>query len=202
MLLAIPEGVTQFPAARAICVMDKRFCCCCGSPTTVRIPEGDHRPRRVCPACGVIHYENPRVVVGCVPEHEGRILICLRAIEPRRGYWTVPAGFLENGETMEAGAARECHEEALATVDIGPLLALADIPEARQIHVFFRARLTASAFGAGEESLDAKLVEPGEIPWDELAFPSIRYALECYLRDRETGTSRPYLTSLARRLPG
>lgn len=168
----------------------------------MRTPEGDHRPRRVCPTCGVVHYENPRVVVGCVPEYESRILICLRAIEPRRGYWTVPAGFLENGETMEAGAARECHEEALATVEIGPLLALVNIPEAQQIHVFFRARLTESVFGAGEESLDARLVKPDEIPWDNLAFPSIRYALECYLRDREAGTSRPYLTSLARRLPG
>ncbi len=133
---------------------------------------------------------------------KGRILLCLRAIEPRRGYWTVPAGFLENGETMEAGAARECHEEALATVNIGKLLALVNIPEAHQVHVFFRAQLTASVFGAGEESLDAKLVEPEQIPWDDLAFPSTRYALECYLRDREAGTSQPYLTSLARRLPG
>jgi ADP-ribose pyrophosphatase YjhB (NUDIX family) len=149
-----------------------------------------------------VHYENPRVVVGCVPEHEGRILICLRAIEPRRGFWTIPAGFLENGETMEDGAARECFEEALATVAIGPLLALVNIPEAHQVHVFYRARLTASAFGAGEESLDAKLIAPEQIPWEELAFPSTRYALECYLRDRETGTSQPYLTSLARRHPG
>ncbi len=91
----------------------------------------------------------PRLVVGCVPEHEGRILICRRAIEPRRGYWTVPAGFMENGETLEAGAARECHEEALATVAIGSLLALVNIPEAQQVHVFFRARLTTSAFGRG-----------------------------------------------------
>jgi len=149
-----------------------------------------------------VHYENPRVVVGCVPEHEGRILICLRAIEPRRGYWTIPAGFLENGETMEDGAARECFEEALATVEIGPLLALVNIPEAHQIHVFFHARLTASAFGAGEESLDAKLVGPEQIPWDELAFPSTRFALQCYLKEREQPTGKPYLTSLARRLPG
>jgi len=182
--------------------MDKCFCCYCGNPTAVRTPEGDHRPRRVCPACGVVHYENPRVVVGCVPEHEHRILICLRATAPRRGYWTIPAGFLENGESMEDGAARECFEEALAKVKIGPLLALVNIPEAHQVHVFFRARLTASAFGAGEESLDAKLVEPGEIPWDELAFPSTRFALQCYLQERERVTGKPYLTTLARRHPG
>ena len=135
----------QFPPARAIYVMDKRFCCYCGSPTEMRIPEGDHLPRRICPACEAVHYENPRIVVGCVPEAEdGRILICLRAIEPRRGWWTVPAGFMENGETLRAGAARECQEEALAQVDVGALLAVVDIPEAHQVHVFFRAKLTTS----------------------------------------------------------
>ena len=182
--------------------MDKPFCSCCGAHVQVLVPEGDHLPRRVCPACGVVHYENPRIVVGCVPELEGRILICLRAIEPRRGYWTVPAGFMENGETMQAGAARECLEEALATVSIGPLLALVDIPEAHQVHVFFRAHLTSSVFGAGTESLDAKLIDPAEIPWEQLAFPSTRFALESYMRDRNTATTQPYLTTLARRHPG
>jgi len=182
--------------------MDKPFCSCCGAHVQVLVPEGDHLPRRVCPACGVVHYENPRIVVGCVPELEGRILICLRSIEPRRGYWTVPAGFMENGETMQAGAARECLEEALAAVSIGPLLALVDIPEAHQVHVFFRAHLTSSVFGAGTESLDAKLIDPAEIPWEELAFPSTRFALESYMRDRNTATTQPYLTSLARRHPG
>jgi ADP-ribose pyrophosphatase YjhB (NUDIX family) len=166
----------------------------------MRIPEGDHLPRRICPACAAVHYENPRIVVGCVPEaDDGRILICLRAIEPRRGYWTIPAGFMENGETLSAGAARECQEEALADVEMGALLALVDIPEAQQVHVFFRAKLTSAAFGAGIESLDAKLVEPRDIPWDELAFPSTRFALECYMRDRLTGTSQPYQTCLLRR---
>jgi len=183
--------------------MDKRFCCYCGAPTEVRIPEGDHLPRRICPACAAVHYENPRIVVGCVPEaDDGRILICLRAIEPRRGWWTIPAGFMENDETMRAGAARECHEEALAQVEVGELLALVDIPEAHQVHVFFRAKLTSSVFGAGPESLDAKLVDHRQIPWEELAFPSTRFALECYLKDRLTGTSKPHQTSLARRYPG
>ena len=123
----------------------RHFCSHCGAPTQYRIPAGDHLPRQVCDQCGTVHYENPRIVVGCVPEHEGRILLCRRAIEPRRGFWTVPAGFMENGETMAAGAARECHEEALAKVQILSLLALVDIPEAQQVHVFFRARLTDPA---------------------------------------------------------
>lgn len=183
--------------------MEKRFCCYCGSRTEIRIPEGDHLPRRICPACAEVHYENPKIVVGCVPEaDDGRILICLRAIEPRRGWWTVPAGFMENGETLRAGAARECHEEALARVEVGALLALVDIPEAHQVHVFFRAKLTSSAFGAGPESLDAKLIDHRDIPWDELAFPSTRFALESFLADREAGTTAPHHTSLARRYPG
>jgi len=183
--------------------MDKRFCCYCGSPTGTRIPDGDHLPRRICPACAAVHYENPRIVVGCVPEaDDGRILICLRAIEPRRGWWTVPAGFMENGETLRAGAARECHEEALAQVEVGELLALVDIPEAHQVHVFFRAKLTSAVFGAGPESLDAKLVQPREIPWEDLAFPSTRFALESFMQDRESGTSLPHQTTLARRYPG
>src|SRR6187551_2471115 len=164
--------------------MDKPFCSCCGAHVQVLVQEGDHLLRRVCPACGVVHYENPRIVVGCVPEHEGQILLCRRAIEPRRGYWTVPAGFMENGETLEAGAARECHEEALATVAIGSLLALVNIPEAQQVHVFFRARLTSSAFGAGPESLDAMLVDAADIPWGDIAFPSTVFALQRYLADR------------------
>jgi ADP-ribose pyrophosphatase YjhB (NUDIX family) len=182
--------------------MDKSFCCYCGNRTTIAVPAGDHLPRRVCPSCQAIHYENPRIVVGCVPEHHGRILICRRAIEPRRGYWTVPAGFMENGETLEAGAARECHEEALAKVEIGSLLALVNIPEAQQVHVFFRARLTTSAFGAGEESLEARLVDAADIPWGEIAFPSTRFALERYLDDRAAENESHHLITLARRHPG
>jgi ADP-ribose pyrophosphatase YjhB (NUDIX family) len=181
---------------------EKRFCCYCGNKTIIATPAGDHLPRRICPACDAVHYENPRLVVGCVPEHQGRILICRRAIEPRRGYWTVPAGFMENGETLQAGAARECHEEALAEVEIGSLLALVNIPEAHQVHVFFRARLTTSAFGAGEESLEAMLVEAADIPWDEIAFPSTRFALERYLADRAAGVGAHHLITLARRHPG
>lgn len=182
--------------------MEKRFCSYCGSATSFTIPPGDTRSRRVCPSCGAVHYENPRVVVGCVPEHKGRILLCRRAIEPRRGYWTVPAGFLENGETLEAGAARESWEEALANVSIGTLLAVVNIPEACQVHVFFRATLASPEYGAGEESLEARLVEPSAIPWDDIAFPSTRYALQQYLADRDTGATPAHLTTLERRHPG
>jgi ADP-ribose pyrophosphatase YjhB (NUDIX family) len=182
--------------------MDKRFCCFCGQATHFTVPLGDTRQRRVCPSCGAVHYENPRIVVGCVPEHEGRILICRRAIEPRRGYWTVPAGFLENGETLEAGAARESQEEALATVQIGSLLAVVNIPEACQVHVFFRARLALPEFGVGEESLETMLVEPKDIPWDDIAFRSTTYALQHYLADRETGAGNTHVTTLERRQPG
>lgn len=181
--------------------MEKRFCSYCGQPTALSVPPGDTRERRICPGCGAVHYENPRVVVGCVPEHAGRILLCRRAIEPRRGYWTVPAGFLENGETLEAGAARESYEEALAQVEIGSLLAVVSIPEACQVHVFFRAGLAKAEFGAGEESLEAQLVEPAAIPWQQIAFRSTVYALQRYLEDRETGAEPVHVTTLGRRGP-
>lgn len=182
--------------------MQKRFCTYCGQPTISSVPAGDNRPRRVCPACQSVHYENPLIVVGCVPEYRGRILICRRAIEPRRGYWTVPAGFMELNETLEDGAARECLEEALAQVDIGSPLALVNIPAAGQVHVFFRALMSSDAHAAGEESLDSRLVEPAEIPWDEIAFPSTRYALEQYLADRAAGTEQMHITTLQQREPG
>jgi ADP-ribose pyrophosphatase YjhB (NUDIX family) len=153
----------------------------------------------VCPQCGTIHYENPRVVVGCVAEFETRLLLCRRAIEPRRGYWTLPAGFLENGETLEAGAARECREEALATVEIGGLLMLASVTHAHQVHAFFRARLPVPEFAAGPESLDVRLVDAAAIPWDELAFPSSRCAIEAYLADREAGREGTHVVTVARR---
>ncbi|MEO7773461.1 MAG: NUDIX hydrolase [Steroidobacteraceae bacterium] len=168
------------------------FCSHCAAPVTLRIPEGDQLPRYVCTSCERIHYENPRLVVGCVPEHEGRILICKRAIEPRRGYWTIPAGFMENGESLEQGAARECWEEALAKVEIRNLLALVSITQAHQVHVFFRARLTEPGYGVGVESLETELIELSDIPWDNLAFRSTRYALERYVADREAGQEGHY----------
>jgi ADP-ribose pyrophosphatase YjhB (NUDIX family) len=173
-----------------------KFCNACGSPLTQRVPEGDNVPRHVCTACETVHYQNPLVVVGCVPEHEGRILLCKRAIEPRLGYWTVPAGFMEIGETLEAGAAREAEEEALANVEIRDLMAVINVPHARQVHVMFRGTLLDGRYGVGHESLEVELVDPADIPWAEIAFPSVTYTLERYLADRADGIERMHLTTV------
>lgn len=164
-----------------------KFCSNCGKDLVVAIPPGDHLPRHVCEACGTIHYQNPRVVTGCVAEWEGRILICKRAIEPRLGLWTLPAGFMENGETTEAAAARETAEEALAeAVDLVPF-ALVNVPHVSQVHLMFRAVLKDGRHAPGPESLDTRLVEERDIPWSQIAFPSVRFTLEKYLEDRRAG---------------
>lgn len=164
-----------------------KFCSSCGAPLVLRVPAGDTLPRHVCDACQTIHYQNPRMVVGCIAEWEDRILLCRRAIEPRRGFWTVPAGFMENGETLMAAAAREAVEEAQAEVEIGSLLAIFHALRAQQVHVFFRARLAVPRFGVGPESLEVKLVEERDVPWDEIAFPSGVFALRRYFADRAAG---------------
>ncbi len=159
-----------------------KYCSQCGETVGLRIPDGDNRERAVCSSCGYIHYENPRLVVGCVPEHQGLILLCRRAIEPRRGYWTVPAGFMELGEGLGEAAIRETWEEAEARVELGPMFAVVDVVHAGQVHVFFRGRMPRPEFGAGAESLETQLFRPDQLPWDEIAFPSVRIALEEYLR--------------------
>ena len=175
-----------------------KFCGECGHRVALTVPAGDSLPRHVCGHCGTVHYENPKVVVGCVPEYQGRILLCRRAIEPRYGYWTVPAGFMENDETLAEAAARETREEALATVEIADLFAVVDVVHARQVHVMFRATLLGEEFGAGEESLEVDLFEPARIPWGEIAFPSVRFALERFLADREAGVRRLHTIALSR----
>jgi ADP-ribose pyrophosphatase YjhB (NUDIX family) len=177
------------------------FCNQCGAKVEFRIPPGDHLPRHICDSCGVIHYQNPRLVVGCVAEYQGKILLCRRGIEPRRGFWTVPAGFMENGETLQQGAARETYEEALATVEIGSLLTVVSVLHAQQVHVFFRATLREPQFGAGPESLEAALVDPKDIPWSDIAFPSTDYTLKRYLEDQAAGRDNHYFAELDRRLP-
>jgi ADP-ribose pyrophosphatase YjhB (NUDIX family) len=165
-----------------------KFCSNCGKDLVVIIPPGDHLPRHVCEACSTIHYQNPKLVTGCVAEWEGKILICKRAIEPRLGFWTLPAGFMENGETTEAAAARETAEEALAeAVDLHPF-ALVNVPHVSQVHLMFRAALKDGRHAPGPESLDTRLVEEQEIPWSEIAFPSVRFTLERYLEDRRRGS--------------
>ena len=175
------------------------FCSNCGSRVLLKVPEGDFLPRHVCDNCGTIHYLNPKVVVGSVPVYEGRILLCKRGIEPRLGYWTIPAGFMENDETLEAGAAREAAEEARIQVEIGSLLLLANVTSARQVHVFFRSRMLTPDFGVTHESLEVRLMDEKEIPWPELAFPSTEYALRRFVEDRAAGVERHHVAEMHRR---
>jgi len=164
-----------------------QFCSTCGALVAHKIPDGDHLPRYVCTACGTIHYENPRIIAGCVPEWHGKILLCKRAIEPRLGFWTIPAGFMENGEALQDAAARESMEEALAHVEIGSLLAIVNVLRAHQVHITFRARLLDLNFGVGPESLEVGLYDESEIPWPQIAFLSVEFALRRYLEDRRAG---------------
>jgi ADP-ribose pyrophosphatase YjhB (NUDIX family) len=176
-----------------------RFCNACGAPVTHRIPEGDTLTRAVCDACGHIQYENPKIVVGCLPVSGERILMCRRAIEPRFGLWTLPAGFMENGETAAQGAAREALEEANARVEVGELYTLFSVPHISQVHMMFRARLLDEDVSPGIESLEVKLVTAEEIPWDQLAFQVVRRTLQAYLEDRVTGAYHARVGDL---LPG
>lgn len=145
-----------------------------------RTPEGDNRDRMICDDCGWVHYVNPKVVVGAVVGHEGRILLCRRAIEPRKGFWTIPAGYMEERETSEAGAMREAQEEACAEIAIDALLAVYNIPRISQVQLIYRAALASPEFSAGPESLEVRLFDWDEIPWNDLAFPSVHWALRHY----------------------
>lgn len=149
-------------------------------PFSKRIPEDDNRERLVCDTCGWVNYINPKIVVGSVVSHAGRILLCRRAIEPRRGFWTIPAGYLEEHETTEAGACREAQEEACADIAIDQLLAVYNIPRISQVQLIYRATLAEPQFAAGPESLEVQLTEWNDIPWTELAFPSVHWALGHY----------------------
>lgn len=173
-----------------------KFCCHCSASLTLIIPDGDNRERFVCPSCNHVHYQNPLTVVGCVAEWDKKILLCRRAIEPRRGYWTVPAGFMENDETASEGAARETREEALAEVTTGSLLALVDVVHARQIHLFFRGTMNSADCGVGEESLETRLIDEADIPWDDIAFPSVEFAMRRYLADRALGVENLHTKEL------
>ncbi|MFZ5610196.1 MAG: NUDIX domain-containing protein [Pseudomonadota bacterium] len=144
---------------------------------TRRVPEGDNRERQVCATCGFIDYDNPKVVVGAVVRHGEKLLLCRRAIEPRKGYWTIPAGFLEHNESAEEGALREAREEACAAIEIDRLLAVYSIPRISQIQLIYRARLPLLEFAAGPESAEVALFAWEDIPWDTLAFPSVHWAL-------------------------
>ena len=163
------------------------FCSNCGERVAHRIPDGDNRLRYVCPACAMIHYQNPKMVVGAIPEWDDKILLCKRAIEPRYGKWTLPAGFMENAETVADGAMRETLEEANARIEIGDLFSMLSVAHVDQVHIFYRARLLDLDFGPGSESLEVALFTEQEIPWDELAFRTISTTLRFYFEDRRNG---------------
>ena len=162
------------------------FCGTCGGPVTLRVPPGDQHERFVCEACHAIHYVNPKIVTGCLPTRGDRVLLCQRAIAPRKGAWTLPAGYLELGETTEAGAVRETREEALADVLVDGLYTIFNLPRISQVYFFFRARLRGD-FAPGSETLAVRLFEEADVPWHELAFPVVTNTLRHYFEDRRLG---------------
>jgi ADP-ribose pyrophosphatase YjhB (NUDIX family) len=166
------------------------YCSSCGAPVSQRIPEGDSALRDVCNQCGMIHYVNPKMVVGTLAESQGKLLLCRRAIEPRRGMWTLPAGFMEMAETTAEAALRETLEEACAKVELLELYTLVNVAHIGQVHMFYRARLPEPIFAAGVESLEVALFDEAEIPWDEIAFRSVTLALGQFFEDRRKGDYR------------
>lgn len=159
---------------------------------STRVPDGDNRPRSVCDRCGFVHYANPKIVVGSVPIWQDTVLLCRRAIEPRRNFWTLPAGYLEEHETTEAGACREAEEEACADIAIEALLAVYNIPRISQVQLIYKARLRSPDVSPGIESLEVGLFRWDEIPWAELAFPSVRWALDHYRQVKEKAVFAPF----------
>jgi ADP-ribose pyrophosphatase YjhB (NUDIX family) len=164
-----------------------KFCSNCGAPVVKRVPPGDTLARWVCDQCGEIHYQNPRLVVGSIPEYQGKLLLCRRAIEPRYGYWTLPAGFMENDETTAQAALRETLEEARARVELADIYSVLSVPHVNQVHIFYRARLIDLDFGPGAESLEVELFAESAIPWPEIAFRTVSTTLRHYYRDRTAG---------------
>ena len=164
-----------------------KFCSECAHPVSVLIPPDDNRPRHVCEKCGTVHYQNPKMVVGSIPvwerDGETRILLCRRAIEPRYGYWTLPAGFMENDETTGEAALRETLEEAGARIDLHELFSLLNVPHVQQVHLFYRATLLDLDYQAGTESLEVQLFTEAEIPWSDIAFPTVAHTLKYFFAD-------------------
>ncbi|HLS86447.1 MAG TPA: NUDIX hydrolase [Burkholderiales bacterium] len=165
-----------------------KFCSNCGAAVVRRVPPGDSLPRWLCDACGVIHYQNPLLVVGTIPAHEGRVLLCRRAIEPRYGYWTLPAGFMENGETVAQAAERETMEEAGARIAIEAPFSMISVPYVNQVHVFYRARVLDLEFAPGEETLEARLFDEASLPWNDIAFRTVGVTLRRWVADRRQGS--------------
>lgn len=164
-----------------------KFCPNCAAPLARRVPPGDSLMRDVCDACGNVHYQNPKLVVGTVPEWEGRVLLCRRAIEPRYGYWTLPAGFMENDETAGEAALRETLEEAGAHIELASVFSMISVPRVNQVHLFYRARLTDLGFKPGVESLEVALFDEAKIPWKDIAFRTVGLTLKYWFADRARG---------------
>lgn len=165
-----------------------KHCKNCGTAVVYRLPDdGDTKERAVCPACHTVHYENPLNVVGTVPHWGDQVLLCKRNIEPRWGKWTLPAGFMELNETVAEGAARETLEEAGAQFEMQDLFSLVNVPRVGQVHLFYRARLLSDSFDPGFETIEARLFTEAEIPWDEIAFRTVKETLERYFTDRRAG---------------
>ncbi|MEO1889622.1 MAG: NUDIX hydrolase [Cycloclasticus sp.] len=162
-----------------------KYCPQCGSDTKSHVPAGDNRLRDVCVSCDIIHYQNPRIIAGCIPVWEDKVLLCKRAINPRRGFWTLPAGFMELGETTEQAAVRETLEEAQAVVAVDELYAVFNLPHINQVYMMYRSALLKPEFSSGVESLETRLFTEDDIPWDELAFETMRMSLEYYFQDRK-----------------
>jgi ADP-ribose pyrophosphatase YjhB (NUDIX family) len=173
------------------------FCSHCGAAVHLEIPAGDNRQRFVCATCKTIHYENPKMVIGAIPVWEDRVLLCKRAIEPRLGYWTLPAGFMENGESTAEAAARETLEEANARVELMDLYTMYTVTHVNQVHLFYRATLLDLDFGPGTESLEVRLFREDEIDWKELAFRTVSTTLSHFFSDRRDGRFRFHSGALA-----
>lgn len=164
-----------------------KFCSSCSAPIAHRVPPGDSLPRFVCDECGDIHYQNPRLVVGTLPVLDGRLLLCRRAIEPRYGYWTLPAGYMENGESTAQAALRETSEEAGAKIELEAPFTMISVPHVNQVHLFYRAKLLDPAFAPGDETLEAALFAEADIPWKELAFRTVSMTIKHWIEDRKSG---------------
>ena len=165
-----------------------KHCRICGSEVNWRVPPTDNRERAVCPACGEIHYENPLNVVGTLPVWGEQVLLCRRNIEPRYGLWTLPAGFLELGESVAAGALRETVEEAGARVELGTLFTMLDVVRVGQVHLFYLARMLDDSLAPGPETIEARLFREDQVPWDQLAFRTVRLTLEYFFAVRASGS--------------
>jgi len=187
--------VLELPGSEAVIIgrenpmphLPVNFCSNCGAKVAYRIPPGDSIPRHLCDQCGTIHYRNPLLVIGSIPETDERVLLCRRAIEPRLGFWTLPAGFMELGETTAQGAIRETLEEANARIELDEVFTMLSVPHVDQVHLYYRAKLLDLDFSPGAESLEVALFHERDIPWNELAFRTVSATLRLYYADRRAG---------------